>query len=333
MLRRYLRWFLISILSILLVFMVIGLSYESYSSHQAKKKYLSQGTYLEINGHRMHYNAQGSGKLTVVFESGLDAGGSLAWAKVQPEVSKFARTFTYDRAGLLKSERGKGPKTGAEMAKDLYALLQASGHKGPYLLVGQSAAGFILRSFISRYPTAVAGIVFVDVSHPQQLKRFPALAASLNKMPADWIIRMANDFGLIRLFYKNYYPSTTKSDTVNEIRNDLFPSSLPGILEEKNAFKTLAAEAGRISSFGDIPLTIITGTGKQRDKDFKDPEAARQFPKIWLQLQQELLLLSTKHKQILATESGHQVNFDQPDVVINAIQELYGQYLKDADIR
>lgn len=320
--KRCLRWFLISLLSILLIFMVVGLSYEWYSRYQANQKYLSQGTYLEINGHRMHYSAMGTGKPTVVFEAGLGGGGALAWAKVQPEVSKFARTFAYDRAGMLKSERGDGPKTGVEMAKDLYALLKASGHEGPYVLVGQSFAGFILRSFILRYPEEVAGIVFVDVSHPQQIKRLPELAASLNAMPADWVIRLANDFGLIRMFYKSYYPSTNKSDTVNEIRNDLFPSSLRGVLDEKNAFNAVAAEADGIRSFGGIPLIIITGTGKQREKDFKDTAIARRFSKVWMELQQELLLLSTNHKQILATESGHQVNFDQPDVVIKAIKGL-----------
>jgi hypothetical protein len=94
-----LKWLLI----LLIVPLLIGVIYEQYSRYSAKKNFIDKGTYVEVEGVKMHYVKKGEGSPTVVFESGLDFIGHLSWTKVQDEVSKFTTTISYDRGGAFDS--------------------------------------------------------------------------------------------------------------------------------------------------------------------------------------------------------------------------------------
>jgi pimeloyl-ACP methyl ester carboxylesterase len=101
------------------------------------------------------------GEPTVVFEAGL-AATSLSWTYVQPEVAKFARTFAYDRAGLGWSESGRAPRTVGVMVEALKTVLVRAELNGPFVLVGHSFGGLVVRAFAAAYPNDVAGLVLVD---------------------------------------------------------------------------------------------------------------------------------------------------------------------------
>ena len=103
----------------------------------------------------------GRGDATVVFENGL--GGPLEhWGKVQPDVSRFARTVSYDRAGAGLSEDGPPPRDGRRIAVELRRALRAADIVPPYILVGASLGGPYVRIFAGMYPDDVAGLVLVD---------------------------------------------------------------------------------------------------------------------------------------------------------------------------
>ena len=109
----------------------------------------------------------GRGEATVVFENG--AGGLLEhWGKVQPDVSRFAKTVTYDRAGLGLSDVGAPPRDGRRIAAELRRALQAAGIAPPYILVGASLGGPYVRIFAGMYPDDVAGMVLVDPTPDSQ---------------------------------------------------------------------------------------------------------------------------------------------------------------------
>ena len=97
----------------------------------------------------------------MVFEAGL-AATSVSWVYVQPEVAKFARTCSYDRAGLGWSEAGRSPRTVAVMVEALRALLRGVDSQGPFHLVGHSFGGLVIHAFAAAYPAEVAGLVLVD---------------------------------------------------------------------------------------------------------------------------------------------------------------------------
>jgi len=319
---KILRAILVIVLSLLIVVMITGLVYEQVGRMQAHKKYAAAATFADINGYKMHYTASGNSKPTVVFEAGLDAGGSLAWYKVQPEIARFASTFLYDREGEFLSENSHKPKTGYQMATDLHALLKKTGHNGPYILVGHSMAGIILRSFVAKYHDEVAGVVFVDASHPMQVKRFAKYPALSFNAPPEWLVRLECDFGFTRLFYHEDYPSTKSTDSVNIINNAFTAETMPAVVEELNAFSPMADSAAAMPGFGNIPLIVLTGTSKKRETEFTDAKTGKEFMKIWMELQNDHLKLSTNSTHILATKSGHYIQIDEPELVIDAVCRL-----------
>ena len=91
-----------------------GFVYEQTAQVLAAADHPPPGRLLDIGGHSLHIQYSGEGSPTVVFESGLDAMGSLAWLLVQPEVAKFTRVCSYDRAGMMWSE--PGPPTANQSA-------------------------------------------------------------------------------------------------------------------------------------------------------------------------------------------------------------------------
>jgi pimeloyl-ACP methyl ester carboxylesterase len=93
------------------------------------------------------------------------------WVKVQPAVSSFVRVCSYDRAGLGKSDKVAQPQSVEEIVGDLRSLLASAGERPPYLLVAHSIAGILARRFTTKFPDEVAGLVFVESSHEEQIWR------------------------------------------------------------------------------------------------------------------------------------------------------------------
>lgn len=121
-------------------------------------------TRVAIDGRTTRMLVAGSGESTVVFENGLGAPLEM-WGKVQPHVSRFTRTVTYDRAGVGLSEVARPPRDGRHIAAELRQSLRVAGIPPPYVLVGASLGGLYVRIFAGMYPEDVSGIVLVDPTH------------------------------------------------------------------------------------------------------------------------------------------------------------------------
>ena len=116
---------------------------------------------VDVGGHKLRLRVAGTGTPTVVLDYGL--GGSIEeWNDVFPEVARFARVVTYDRAGYGKSEAGPEPRSHAQIATELHALLHRANIAPPYVLVGHSLGGANIRAFAHLFKDEVAGLVFVD---------------------------------------------------------------------------------------------------------------------------------------------------------------------------
>ncbi len=153
-------------------------------------------TRVMVDGRSMRMLVTGSGDATVVFENGL--GGSLElWGRVQPGVSQFARTVSYDRAGAGLSDEGPAPRDGRRIAAELHRALQAAGIAPPYILVGASLGGLYVRIFAGLYPNDVAGMVLVDPTPdteradeaPTGLPELAALPDTLDQARASQVPR------------------------------------------------------------------------------------------------------------------------------------------------
>src|SRR5687767_9865804 len=121
---------------------------------------------VDIGGRSLFISCTGTGTPTVVLEAGS---GNTAdtWVSVQPEVARFTRVCSYDRAGLGQSDPAPtGVRTVQDSVDDLHALLGAAAISGPVVLVGHSLGGLIVRLYASQYPDEVAGAVLVDGMPP-----------------------------------------------------------------------------------------------------------------------------------------------------------------------
>lgn len=116
---------------------------------------------IEVHGRQVEARLKGSGTPTVVFELGA-SGGILAYWRVQNAVAKQARTVVYERAGLGRSSLGEEPRSAEVIARELRELLEVTGHPPPYVLVGHSYGGLLVRVFAHMYPTETSGLVLVD---------------------------------------------------------------------------------------------------------------------------------------------------------------------------
>jgi pimeloyl-ACP methyl ester carboxylesterase len=123
--------------------------------------YAAPGQLIDVGGCRLHLHCQGAGGPAVILESGI-AGSLLGWSLVQPKIAEFTRVCSYDRAGLGWSDRCIAPRTVPQMVHELAALLERANVPPPYVLVGHSFGGLLVRAYAHLRPHQVAGLVFVD---------------------------------------------------------------------------------------------------------------------------------------------------------------------------
>lgn len=217
----------------------------------------------------------------------VPAGGSTAkdWATIQPAVSSFTRVCSYDHANFGAS--GKAPvklQSVDEVVDDLHAWLTATGEKGPFILVGHSISGFYARRFATRYPRESAGLVLVDTSHEEQALRLHEL--------------------------------------------DPQGPELTGITARLGFF---VKPGQRLKWRTELPM-IVLGKGQpgpRRARDGSDSQTNRMteeqfaaWDRIWTEFQKDLASRSTRGEFRLAEKSGHWIQRDQPELVIQAIRDV-----------
>jgi pimeloyl-ACP methyl ester carboxylesterase len=176
-----------------------GAVFQVVATALAARKFPPPGKSFRVDGKAMHLNCIGSGSATVVLESGL-LHGSTDWVLVQPAIAKFTRVCAYDRAGYGWSEYRSTPRTPAAISRELSALLTTAGEKPPFILVGHSLGGIMVRQFALQHPGDVIGMVFLDSSHEQQLAHVPPPGNSIERSERFFRKQIvANMFGVPRL--------------------------------------------------------------------------------------------------------------------------------------
>lgn len=137
---------------------------------------------VDVGGYELAYQCAGdrTDGPTVVLEAGYDSAGTSTWFDLQPEVAEFARVCTYDRAGVGTSDprpSSMEPVTGEQIAGELHALLQGIDETGPFVLVGHSFGGLLVRTFGANHPSEVAGMVLIDASSEPEIPIYRRLHA------------------------------------------------------------------------------------------------------------------------------------------------------------
>jgi pimeloyl-ACP methyl ester carboxylesterase len=303
------------------------------------------GRLVDVGGFRLHIHCSGDGSPSIVLDAAL-GGSSLSWSLVQPELAKVSRVCSYDRAGFGWSEAGPMPRTAGRIADELRTLLERGGVPPPYLLVGHSFGGLVTLIFAKRFCRDTAGLVLVDPAHAEdwvkpapkeevqiargvRLCRYGAITARLGLARVVAALVGLGQLTLARgLVIVTSRGALSRQDEAILAPVWKLPPEVRPVLTQfwtkPQFFEALGSQIGSISvsagqvmeaasnGFGDLPLITISSTNPG---DYR------------LRQQTAMAKLSTRGRHIMASNSGHWVPLDQPQVVIDAVKDV----LRDRD--
>ena len=243
------------------------------------------------------------GSPTVVLEAGLGNLGSLSWSAVQDSIATTTRVCSYSRAGIMWSDPAPGDFDSQRTAQDLHNALMNAGEQTPWIMVGHSLSGPHIMIFNSLYESEIAGFVFVDASHPEQNDRFRKIKGNatddepkIAKIP-PLLADMTARIGIIRLLPLGLAPGNAPS-FVAQTANAYLPKTAASNLQVVRGLKTVLADAHPFRKLGDRPLVVLTARQKVNPEEFK----------------------KAGHHEFV--ESSHNIQFDRPEVVIKAVNEV-----------
>lgn len=291
----------------------VGATYETIAGSGDHTTYPPAGRLVDVGGYRLHLDCRGEGSPTVVMDAGL-GGSSLDWSLVQPQLATTTQVCTYDRAGMGWSEPSPLPRTPGHIAEELRTLLTNAGVPGPYVLVGHSLAGKNIRMFASAYPDDVAGMVLVDARSELIDSLTPKAEADAFGVALSLqgtLYSLARRFGVARAFGTSLAGvPLLPSDAVAEMV--LLQTQTTAIDETTKEGLARAADDAALarSTLGSIPLVVIAAAASMAN-----------IPN-WSTAQQEMAALSTQGSLVLAEQSGHAVQLEQPGIVLDAIDDV-----------
>jgi pimeloyl-ACP methyl ester carboxylesterase len=245
-----------------------------------------------VGGYRLHLESAGRGSPTVVLEAGSGV-SSETWDPLWPSVAELTRAVRYDRAGLGRSEPRPHIWTIRGMVAELHALLDRARIRPPYVLVGHSFGVQLVRVFAGTYPAEIAGLVFVDGAQEELEERMAPFLT---------------DEGL-RLWRQGWDDVLASGDSEGVAYTRL-----------AEAQEGLRDEGRRLP---DVPLVVLTaGNRAARERLRLDWVPVDAFLGVTREIGEETTALSPRGRHVIAEGSGHFVHFDEPGLVLTAIEEV-----------
>jgi pimeloyl-ACP methyl ester carboxylesterase len=292
---------------------------------------------VSVGSHRLHIRCEGQGVPAVIFDAAL-GGSSLSWTLVQPAVAALTRACSYDRAGFGWSEAGPLPRTAGRIADELHVLLGAAQVRGPYVLVGHSYGGLVMRLYAARHRDEIAGLVLIEPAIPERwahpdreqqaliargvrLCRYGTTAArhGLARLvsglvrlgalgAARMLVGVVSRGGLRREDEGILAPIWKLPPDVRAVLREMWtqPKFFEALGSQIETVCESAAEVMRTqpTGFGDVPLVVLSSANSGEERLKADAALARR---------------STRGRHIVAADSGHWIPLDASQVVIEAI--------------
>lgn len=324
---RFAKKAALAVLGIIAITVVTGATYETAMRRSTAKRYPAPGRMVDVGGRRIQIDCRGAGSPTVVLEAGLDDLGALSWAAVHDSIAQTSRVCAYSRAGIMWSDPADAPFDARLAARDLHAALAAAGEHAPWLMVGHSIGGPYITIFTALYPSEVAGLVYVDPSHPDQFAQFnAAMGRRMEPPPAIFAIGNALAWsGLVRVMPASPAPGTWPR-VLNEVPPAFLPLSVRGMLAEVRAVDATLAEAGKYRQLGDRPEVVLTAMAPAPPEELKAngitaSEHAR-LRAVSKALHMSQSRWSTQGRHELVDDATHNIQLSRPDVVIRAVRDV-----------
>jgi pimeloyl-ACP methyl ester carboxylesterase len=330
---------LLFVLAIGAVLDLAGTIYQAAGTAADLRHYRPPGRMVDIGGSRLHLIESGESGPPVIFESGISA-TCLNWTEVRSEVARFARASAYDRAWLGWSDPANSPRTTLNIVDELHALLTAAGISTPYILVGHSFGGMLVRAYAAKYGEQVAGLVLVDPLSPGEwlnispararmlrlgvkLARRGALLARLGVVRLSLALLLTGGRRIPKWIAK--LSSGRSESVISRLVGEVSkmppetwpmvqahwcqPQSFRGLAGYLESLPASAAEANAFAEPCNIPVIVLSAASSTPEQLKERDALARRSP----------------HGQhIIAAKSGHWIQLDEPELVVQAIREMAG---------
>jgi pimeloyl-ACP methyl ester carboxylesterase len=312
--------------------------------------YGQPGLLVDVGGFRLNLYCMGSGSPTVVFDSGW-GDWAPAWSKVQPQIAKWTRVCSYDRAGTGFSDPGPTPRTSVRIAEELRTALHNAGIGGPYILVGSAFGGDNVRTFADRYMDEVAGMVLDDADStdlepkamqeeehrglagiPSDLRACRNLIVEHKPLPSLRPRPGQPPQTCAQQFFFRGLPEAAWSPELNAKLLEIAQTKVAmydayaSEMEQTPADEVYLQQHRR--SFGSRPIRVLTsGNHAVGHLETKPPDTPKhlKYEQEITRAQARWLALSSNSKQVFARHSSEYIQFDEPETVISAIREVYDQ--------
>ena len=315
-----------------------GMLYQALGAARDRRRFAPPGALGPVGPHRLHYRCEGVGTPAVVLEAGI-AASSLTWSRLQPLLARSTRVCSYDRAGLAWSDATSSPRSIDALVDELRRMLERAGIPPPYVLVGHSFGGLVIRGFARAHPADVAGLVFVDPLHPEEwcepsqhqrhmlrggifLSRVGALLARLGVVRLCLALLSGGAPAAPRQFSRLFGRSAAAllQHMVGEVQKlpaEVLPAvqahwsnpkAFRGMWQHLAAMPGCSADLARgTDDFGDTPVVVLSAGARNTR---------------WLDADAGLARASSRGRHIVSPHSGHWVHLDDPDLVVRAIQDV-----------
>lgn len=246
---------------------------------------------IDVGGYSLVYNEAGTGGPAVIFLAGEDDNITV-WRKVQPAVAEFTTTIAYDRGGVGCSDQGENPRTAETVAAELEAFLDALGLTDPVILCGHSFGGLFARYFTNQHPDRVAGLILVDATH-ERIENDMALFLKPESLEKE------------DLEYGVYFGVSGKAGVWGEYYN------------RQNTYGLVAQNR----ALPNIPLIYLSAGNY--DPGEVPSQQANVADMIKEELDEDQVSLSPQGQLTVVSNSGHDIQIEQPQAVIDAIQQVF----------
>lgn len=262
---------------------------------------------VSVNGARLHYEEQGSGKDTIVFSHGLLMNSRMFSDQIAA-LSTHYRCIAYDHRGQGRSgitRNGYDMDTLTEDAAGLIEALDAS----PCHFAGLSMGGFVGLRLALRHPEMLRSLILLDTSADEEPRENVPRYRLLN-----WIVRVFGVRPVVGrvmplMFGQHFLQDPARAGDREQWRGELMGNRRPGVNRAVGGVISRDAVYSQIDRIS-LPTLVIVG---EEDVATPLPKAERLKQRI------------PDSELVVVPKAGHSSTVEQPEAVSRAMEAFLGK--------